>query len=247
MSRDGVQQQVLYGGEENLRRLVALVVVAAQGKQVAHLLVEALLRGTDVPDARQHFIEVVRAAIRVLQTLVVQHEALEQILLEHRGRPAAELHPARRAHPVAHGQDGVEVVERDRTLHLARTFDLNYRGILGSCLATQLPIFKDVLQMQADIVSRHIEQLGHFQLCQPFRLLIGPQPDLAAAVFGGIENQFAHDVYRKPAVNLPAPLLQSSLAFDMWQTRVPSQHEFKTVGGASRRDHRMLDQTIQKP
>ncbi len=90
-----VQQQLLHDSEERQCRLVALVGVDAQGKQVAHLLVEALFRGTDVPDARQYFIEVVRPAIRVLQALVIQREALEQVFLEDCGRPAAELHAAR--------------------------------------------------------------------------------------------------------------------------------------------------------
>jgi hypothetical protein len=33
----------------------------------------------------------------------------------------------------------------------------------------------------------------------------------------------------------------------MGQTRAPEQHVLKPFSGASRRDHRMLDQTIQKP
>jgi hypothetical protein len=93
--RHGKDQQVLHGGEENLRGLVRLVVVAGEGKEVAHLLVKALLGGPNVPDARQHLVEVIRAAIRVLQPLVVHHEALGQVFLQDGRGPAAELHAAR--------------------------------------------------------------------------------------------------------------------------------------------------------
>jgi hypothetical protein len=92
---DGVEQQILHGGEELMGGAVALVVVAAQGEEVANLLVEALLRGADVADALQHLVEVVRAAIGVLEPLVVHDEALAQVFAEHGGGPATELHPTR--------------------------------------------------------------------------------------------------------------------------------------------------------
>ena len=93
--RHGKDQQVLHGGKENLRGLVRLVVVAGKGEEIAHLLIEALFRGTDVPDAREHLVEVIRATIRVLQPLVVHHEALGQVFPQDGGCPTAELHPAR--------------------------------------------------------------------------------------------------------------------------------------------------------
>jgi hypothetical protein len=73
----GKDQQILHRGEEGLRGLVGLVVVAGEGKEVAHLLVKAFFRGTDIPDARQHLVEVIRAAIRVLQPRVIHREALD--------------------------------------------------------------------------------------------------------------------------------------------------------------------------
>src|SRR3546814_10504970 len=75
--RHRVKQQVLHGGEEGLGGAIGLVVVHAQGEQVAHLLVEALLRGADVADARQHLVEVVRASVRILQALVI-HDRSEE-------------------------------------------------------------------------------------------------------------------------------------------------------------------------
>ena len=143
--RYGVDQQVLHRGKEKLGGFVGLVVVAAEGKQVAHFLIEALFRGPNIADAAQHLVEVIRAAVRVLQPLVVHDKALDQILFQHGGGPAAKLHATRRAHAVADGENGVEVVERDRALHLAAAFNLNCQGFLDSCRWIQLPVFEDVL------------------------------------------------------------------------------------------------------
>ncbi len=67
----GENEKVLHRGEELSGGAVGLVVVTAQGKEISHFLVKALLGGPDVPDALQHLVEVIRAAIRVLQALVV--------------------------------------------------------------------------------------------------------------------------------------------------------------------------------
>lgn len=115
----GIEQEILHRCEKGLRGLIRFVIVTAQSKKIAHLLVEAFLRGSDVPDTLQHFIEVIRSAVRVPKPLVIQSESLEHVFLQNRGGPAAELHATRRAHPVAHGQNGVEVVERQGALDLA--------------------------------------------------------------------------------------------------------------------------------
>ena len=46
--------------------------------------------------------------------------------------------------------------------------------------------------MQGNILFGGIKQLCHLQLRQPNGLLLRPQLDLAAAIFGGIENEIAH-------------------------------------------------------
>ena len=76
----------------------------------------------------------------VSQPLVVHREALEQVFLEDGGSPATELDAARRAHAVADGEDGLEVVERDRAADFAVTLDLNRQGFLDSCRLRQLPV-----------------------------------------------------------------------------------------------------------
>jgi hypothetical protein len=58
-SGDGIEQLVLGFGKKHLGGLVGFVVVAAQGEQIPDLLVKALFRGPDIPDAFQQFIKVV--------------------------------------------------------------------------------------------------------------------------------------------------------------------------------------------
>jgi len=182
----GVDEKILYGGIEDLGALVGLVVVAAEGEEVAHFLVKALLGGPNISDALQHLVEVIRAAVGVLQPLVIHHETLDQVVLQDGGSPPTELHATGRAHPVAHGQNRIEVVEGDGTLHLATAFDLNCQGFLDSCRWDQLSFGKDVLQVQGDVLLGGIEEFRHFELGQPDGLLMCPQLDVALAVVAGV-------------------------------------------------------------
>jgi hypothetical protein len=56
-----------------------------------------------------------------------------------------------RFHPVADGADYVEAVEVHLTLDGSRAFLLNYQGFLDGCLALQLPLFKEVLDMARNL------------------------------------------------------------------------------------------------
>jgi hypothetical protein len=98
-------------------------------KNLAHPQIHPPLAGADVAYALQQLAKAVRhhgvAHRRVLQPLVVQREALHQVLAQPLGGPAAELGAARRAHPVAHGQDGVEAVELHAAPHLPPGFRTN--------------------------------------------------------------------------------------------------------------------------
>ena len=65
-------------------------VVAAQGKEVTHLLVKAFFGGAYLADARQQFIKIVPAA-GVFQALVVYDEAFCQVFGQVGGGPLSEL------------------------------------------------------------------------------------------------------------------------------------------------------------
>lgn len=195
---DGVKQDVLDRGKKLLGGAVGLVVVGAEGEEVADLLVKAFLRGADVADAREHLVEMVRAAIGVFEPLVVHREAFEEVFLEDGGGPATELDAPRRAHAVADGEDGLKVVERDRPTDFAAALDLNYRGFLGSCRTDEFAVLVDVLEVQADIVGADIKKLGHFALTEPHGLVLGPELDAALAVFGGVEDQHGRRIESGP-------------------------------------------------
>lgn len=120
---DGVMNLVLDSRKEALRQRSVLVVVDAGGVDVGDLLVKPALAGADVLDAAGQFLEVIVAHIRVLQPLVVQHEALGDVFLELVRRPLAETNRHRAAHPESQGQHHVEVV----VCHLIRF------AVGGSC------------------------------------------------------------------------------------------------------------------
>ena len=122
LAGNGKQQLVLGFGKEELGGTVVGPIVGTEREKVAHLLVKALLGGADLADAGQQLVEVVPAA-GVLEPLVVHDEALDQILGQVGGGPLAELGAARRAHPVAHRQDHVQVV----------MLGLVALAVLGSC------------------------------------------------------------------------------------------------------------------
>ena len=92
---DREEEEILDGGEEGLRALVGFVVVCAEGKKVADLLVKAFFRGTNVTDAGEHLIKVVWPAIWVLETFVVHDKAFEEVVAENGGGPTTELNAAR--------------------------------------------------------------------------------------------------------------------------------------------------------
>lgn len=74
---------------------VALVVVGAEGEEVANFLIKALFRGANVTDALQHFAKMIRAAVEVFQAFVAHRKTLEQVFLEDGRGPAAKRHATR--------------------------------------------------------------------------------------------------------------------------------------------------------
>ena len=112
LAGDGPVQLVLHRGEELLRQRRVGVVIHRKRVDVGDLLVEAPLAGADFPDALQQFVEVILAEdlLALLEPLVIQHEALDDELPQRLRRPDAELRGLVAVHPVADGDDGIEVV-----------------------------------------------------------------------------------------------------------------------------------------
>ena len=85
---------VLNHGKELLRGLGARIVIHARGVDVENLPPEHPLRGTDIADAGEQFVEVAATA-GLLQAFVVHGEAFDQVLLQLGGGPLAELRATR--------------------------------------------------------------------------------------------------------------------------------------------------------
>ena len=114
----GVVQFVLYGFEEQCTFAALGVVIHAGGEQVQHLPVQHLLAGANIADAAEQFFPVVAAA-QVFQAGIVHGEAFLQVLAQAFGGPDAELGAAPRFDPIAHSNDGFQVVVTQRAADLS--------------------------------------------------------------------------------------------------------------------------------
>ena len=105
-------QLVLHEGIKGFCGLtVFVVVIAALLEHVGDLLIGSALAGADLPDALQQLIEVILAeGAAILHHFVVEDEALLDVLFERFRRPLTEAGGLFGVDPVAHGNDGVEIV-----------------------------------------------------------------------------------------------------------------------------------------
>ena len=220
---------VLHGLEEELRGLGARVVVDAGGVDVEHLPPEDLLRRADVADAGEQLVEVVAAA-GPLEPLVVQGEALDEVLAQPLRRPDAELRAAVGLHAVADGDDDVEVV----VLDLGSVFPS--AAVVANSATTasrpQLALLEDVLDVPGDDRLVALEQLGHLPERQPDGLAVEADLDAGAAVLGLVEEELrlgTSDVRR--IVVTGRPLARKGPASP---STIPSRPDMKpSSGGAS--------------
>lgn len=109
VARYGEEELVLHFSEEVLRLLSAALVVAAEGEELAHFLVEAFLGGADLADALEELVEVV-PMLGIFEALVVHDEAFGDEFAQVGIGPAAELCAARRLYAEADGEDRFEIV-----------------------------------------------------------------------------------------------------------------------------------------
>ena len=112
LAGDGPMQLVLHRGKKLLRHRRVRLIIHRQRINIRELLVKPPLAGADFPDALQQLVEIILAErlFAPLQPLVVHHETLDDEFPERLRGPDAELRGLKTVHPVAHGDDGVEIV-----------------------------------------------------------------------------------------------------------------------------------------
>ena len=146
------------------------VVVHARRVDIQHLLVEPPLRRPDVPDALQQFVEVILLPLarRVLQPLVVHREPLHDVFPQPLRGPDAELRAAQRSHPVAHGDDDIQVVDV-RLAYSSPSASVSKDSVTIRTVAVRAirPRRRCSSDVQADVLLRGLEQLRHLLLRQP--------------------------------------------------------------------------------
>ena len=108
---NGPVHLVLHGLKEQLSHLRPRVVIHARLVNVANLPVKIPLRNPDFPDAPEQFVVILVFRAALLQPLVVQGKALDDVFAQTLGGPDAELRASMRLHPVADGNNDVQVVK----------------------------------------------------------------------------------------------------------------------------------------
>ena len=85
--------QLVLNDAEKLQRFLGLgVVIRRQLVDIADFLIKAFFAGPDVPDPFQHFVKIIGTDVDArLQAFIVHGKALDQVLVQALGGPAAEL------------------------------------------------------------------------------------------------------------------------------------------------------------
>ena len=85
--------QLVLNDAEKLQRFLGLgIVIRRQLVDIPDFLIKALFAGPDVPDPLQHLVKIIGTDIDTrLQAFIVHGKALDQILVQTLGGPAAEL------------------------------------------------------------------------------------------------------------------------------------------------------------
>ena len=118
---------------------------AAGGVDLEHLAPELVLRRPDVADAREELLEI-GAGAALFEFLVVEDEALDEVVAELLRGPDTEPGAPVRLHPIADRDDDIEGVEFDFPGDLA----LNCCKKCNSCFPLQFTFVEDVLDVVGD-------------------------------------------------------------------------------------------------
>ena len=126
-----------------------------------------------------------------LEPLVVQRKALDHVLFQPLGRPAAELRGNQGFDAVADRNNDVKVIKRHLAIDLAGSFRSNLSEFPTGCHLVQFTLRIDVLDVLDDVASGRLEQLRHLLLRQPDSLVRDAHVDFGKPVFGLIYDNFA--------------------------------------------------------
>src|SRR5690554_581224 len=110
------------------------------------------------------------AALR--QAALIEGVALNQVILEHLGSPFAKLHATLGFHPVADGDDHVQIVVINFPLNLALALLANYPEFPDSWFSLQFTLLEHITHVLVDGSHVFAKQLRHLGLAEPDRLLI---------------------------------------------------------------------------
>jgi len=180
---------VPHRGEKLLCEWMAGVIIHAGCVDVGDLLVKAPLAVADVLQAAGQLVEIIPALAGVLQTLVLQHETLDEILLQLVIGPLAETHPHLAAHPKAQSQYHVQVVVSNLILFAVSGSCSEYPN---NCIFIQFAIFKDVLDVLTDRALSLAEQLGKLLLVQPQGFGVQHHVDFGTSILALVKLEVVH-------------------------------------------------------
>lgn len=173
--------------EEERGFLFPDLVVAAEGEEVAHLLVKALFRRPYLADAGEEFVEVVPAA-GAFQALVVHDEAFDDQLAKLAIGPATELGATGRFDPEPDSQNGFQIVVGHV---VGSAVGGSCPEIPDNCVLVEFAFLEKVLEVFVDGFLRPVEQLSHERLRQPDGRIYQPTFNPGPAILGLVNDQIA--------------------------------------------------------
>lgn len=126
--------------------------------QPKHPEIHPAFAGADVADVLKQVVEVVRHARpgRILQPLIVEHEAFDKVFLEPHGGPLPELNSPLGAHAVTDGEDHLQAVVVNLPFYCPPALVLNYSILSNSCLWPKFTIGDDLLDVVVDGGDAHL-------------------------------------------------------------------------------------------
>ena len=110
LAGDGPMHLVLDRLEKTDTDLLRGIVINARRVDVRDLLVKPPLGSADILNPARQLLEIVEWLVRIFQPLVVENKSFDDVFPQPLRGPDAELRAAIRLHPVANGNDHVEVV-----------------------------------------------------------------------------------------------------------------------------------------